>query len=153
MWDLWWTSVPPAKHSTDCSTRTVLHQGASSGLSLTARETTGQLIDCVVTAMTNSVSRKTRRTCHVTKQRVFFWHDPCRRGGGGADRLWGPPNRVFSAYGGLSPPVGGEVSRGASLTTHLQLVPRTRKVELYLHSPLRLNGIVLNQLSTGTTLP
>jgi hypothetical protein len=26
-------------------------------------------------------------------------------------------------------------------------------MELYLHSPMRLHGIVLNQLSTGTILP
>jgi hypothetical protein len=29
------------------------------------------------------------------------------------------------------------------LTTHLHLLPRSRKVELYLHSPIRLHGIVL----------
>jgi hypothetical protein len=26
-------------------------------------------------------------------------------------------------------------------------------VDLYIHSPIRLNGVMLNQLSTGTTLP
>jgi hypothetical protein len=33
------------------------------------------------------------------------------------------------------------------------LVPRSRKMELYLHSPMCLHGIVLNSLSTGATLP
>jgi hypothetical protein len=31
--------------------------------------------------------------------------------------------------------------------------PRSRMVELYLHSPIYLHGIVLNKLSTGTTVP
>jgi hypothetical protein len=39
------------------------------------------------------------------------------------------------------------------LTAHLYLVPKSRMVELYLHSPLCLHGRVLNKLSTGTTLP
>jgi hypothetical protein len=39
------------------------------------------------------------------------------------------------------------------LTTHLHLVPRSRKVKLNLHSPICLHGIVLNEISTGTTLP
>jgi hypothetical protein len=33
---------------------------------------------------------------------------------------------------------------GIKLTTHLYLVPRSRIMELYLHSPLRRYGIVLN---------
>jgi hypothetical protein len=37
------------------------------------------------------------------------------------------------------------------LTTHLQLVPRPRMVELYLHYPIRLRGVMLNLLSTGRT--
>jgi hypothetical protein len=32
-------------------------------------------------------------------------------------------------------------------------MPRPRMVELYLRSPTRLHGIMLNQLSTGITLP
>jgi hypothetical protein len=32
------------------------------------------------------------------------------------------------------------------LSTHLQLVPRSRMVELYLHSPIRFHGIVLNYI-------
>jgi hypothetical protein len=31
-------------------------------------------------------------------------------------------------------------------TTHLHLVPRLRMVELYLHSPIRIHGTVLNYI-------
>jgi hypothetical protein len=34
--------------------------------------------------------------------------------------------------------------RGVKLTTHLHLVLKSRMVELYLHSPTRLHGAVLN---------
>jgi hypothetical protein len=33
---------------------------------------------------------------------------------------------------------------GVKLTSHFHLVPRSRIVELYLHSPIRLYGVVLN---------
>jgi hypothetical protein len=33
---------------------------------------------------------------------------------------------------------------GVKLTTHLHLVPRSRMMELYLHFPIRLDGVVLN---------
>jgi hypothetical protein len=33
---------------------------------------------------------------------------------------------------------------GVKLTTNLYLVPKSRMVELYLHSAIRLNGVVLN---------
>jgi hypothetical protein len=33
--------------------------------------------------------------------------------------------------------------RGVKFTTHLYLVPRSRQVELYLHSPICLHGIML----------
>jgi hypothetical protein len=42
---------------------------------------------------------------------------------------------------------------GREVTTHLHLVLRSRMVELYLHSPIRIHGVVLNSLSTETTLP
>jgi hypothetical protein len=38
------------------------------------------------------------------------------------------------------------------LTTHLQLVPKSRRCGLYIHSPIRLHGMVPNQLSTETSL-
>jgi hypothetical protein len=43
--------------------------------------------------------------------------------------------------------------RGVKLTIRLHLVPSSRMAELYRHSPICLRGIVLNELSTGTTLP
>jgi hypothetical protein len=36
---------------------------------------------------------------------------------------------------------------------HLFLVPRSRMMELYLQSPVCLHCVMLNKLSTGTTLP
>jgi hypothetical protein len=46
------------------------------------------------------------------------------------------------------------LSLEVKLTTHFQLVPRSRYCGyIYIHSPIRLQGIVLNYLSTGTTLP
>jgi hypothetical protein len=43
--------------------------------------------------------------------------------------------------GAHSPGVSG---RGMKLTIHLHLEPRTRMVELYLHSLIRLHGVVVN---------
>jgi hypothetical protein len=48
----------------------------------------------------------------------------------------------------------GAISRGVKLTTHLQLVPRSRKCSyIHLPPPTSLHGIVLNYLSTSITLP
>jgi hypothetical protein len=41
---------------------------------------------------------------------------------------------------------------GRESNTHLHLVPASKTVELYLHSHMRLHGVVLNWLRTGTTL-
>jgi hypothetical protein len=38
----------------------------------------------------------------------------------------------------------GESSRGLKLATLLHLMPRLRMVDVYLHSPIRLLGLVLN---------
>jgi hypothetical protein len=51
------------------------------------------------------------------------------------DELWGPSNRDPI----LSLQCGGSVK----LTTNFHLVPRPRMVKLYLHSPIRLYGVVL----------
>jgi hypothetical protein len=58
------------------------------------------------------------------------------------DKLCGPPIPLTNEYRELFP--GGKSGRGSKLTTHLLLVPRSRMVELYLHSLIRLHGIVLN---------
>jgi hypothetical protein len=49
--------------------------------------------------------------------------------------------------GPIQPPIQwttGAISSGVKLTIHHRLVPRSRMVELYLHSPIRIYGIVLN---------
>jgi hypothetical protein len=55
---------------------------------------------------------------------------------------------VQTALGSTQPPVqwvpGGKTAGGEKLTTHLHLVPRSRMMELYRHSPTRLHGVVLN---------
>jgi hypothetical protein len=38
----------------------------------------------------------------------------------------------------------GYTSRSMKLTIHLHLLPRLRMVELYLHSPIRFHGMMLN---------
>jgi hypothetical protein len=48
------------------------------------------------------------------------------------DRLWGPPSLLYYGYRGLF--LGGYSGRGVKLTTHLQLVPRSRKHPLP-HTP------------------
>jgi hypothetical protein len=55
------------------------------------------------------------------------------------DRLWGPPNRR------LFPGVEADHSPPASASQE--------NMDLYIHSPIRLNGVVLNSLNTGTPLP
>jgi hypothetical protein len=68
--------------------------------------------------------------------------------------LWDPLNLLSSDYG-----VGGRAFslwvklRGAKLATVLYLVPRLRIVDLYLRSLTFLDGIALNWLSTGTSVP
>jgi hypothetical protein len=48
---------------------------------------------------------------------------------------------------------GVKWDESVKLTTHLHVVPRSRMMKLYLHSHICLHGIVLNELSTGTTPP
>jgi hypothetical protein len=75
----------------------------------------------------------------------FFSSPPC------PDRLWGSPNLLSNTYQGSflgakrpgreadhSPPSSAEVKK---------------RVELYLHSPIRLHCLVLCQINPVTTLP
>jgi hypothetical protein len=48
------------------------------------------------------------------------------------DRVQGPPSLLYYGYRVFP---GGKGGRRAMLTTHPLLVPRLRRVELYLHSP------------------
>jgi hypothetical protein len=59
-----------------------------------------------------------------------------------SDRFWSPPSLLSNGYRGLSP--RGLSGRDVKLTIHLHLIPRSKIVELYLHSPKYLYGIVLN---------
>jgi hypothetical protein len=69
--------------------------------------------------------------------RIFT--SPCR-----PNRLWGPPNLLSNMYWGLFPlALSG---RGVKLTTHLQLVPRSKYVDLYIHSSIRLHGTLSHSL-------
>jgi hypothetical protein len=65
-------------------------------------------------------------------------------------RLWGQPNLLYSGYRGHFP--RRQSGRGVRLTTNLHLVPSSRISVPYLHFPLRLHGLVLNYLNSGTTL-
>jgi hypothetical protein len=69
------------------------------------------------------------------------------------DRLWGPPNFLSNGYRWLILRGKAWSGRGVKLTTHLQLVPRSRKCGSIHPLPIRLHGVVLNWLSTGTTSP
>jgi hypothetical protein len=65
--------------------------------------------------------------------------------------------RNFSPLHSIQPSSGAQSSllyywycgQGVKLSTHLHLVLRSRMVQLYLHSPIHLHSIVLNELGTG----
>jgi hypothetical protein len=66
------------------------------------------------------------------------------------DRLWGPSSVLSNGYRVFFPP---EVKRqGRKTDHHLHPVPRSRMVDLYLHSPTVFMAQCLIN-STGTTLP
>jgi hypothetical protein len=66
------------------------------------------------------------------------------------DRLWDLPSLLSNGYPGLLS--RGLSGRAVKLTSHLQLVPRSRKHRLYVytHSSMRIHGVLLNNLRTGT---
>jgi hypothetical protein len=76
--------------------------------------------------------------------RIF--NSPCR-----PERLWGPPNLLSKGYGGSFP--GGKAAWAWSWPHTSNKCRGQGNVDLYIHSPIRLHGVVLNLLSTETTLP
>jgi hypothetical protein len=67
------------------------------------------------------------------------------------DRFWDPPSLLSNMYWGLFP--RSRSGWGVKLIIYLHPMSRSRMVELHLHSPIRLRVMMLNWLSTGTTLP
>jgi hypothetical protein len=66
------------------------------------------------------------------------------------DRLWGPPSLLYNEYCGLfRQSLSG---RYMKLTTDHHLVLRPRMRDLCFHSPIRLYGVVFNNLSVVITL-
>jgi hypothetical protein len=66
------------------------------------------------------------------------------------ERLWSPLSLLYNGNWEQFP--WEYRGRGVKLTTHLHLVSRLRMMEMYFHSTIRLSGVVLNELSTRTTL-
>jgi hypothetical protein len=58
---------------------------------------------------------------------------------GRGKKIFSSPQREDRLWGSLE-----ESSRAVELTTHLHLVPKSTMVVLYLHSPIRLYGVVFN---------
>jgi hypothetical protein len=58
------------------------------------------------------------------------------------NRLWGPPSLLCNEYLNLFPRKG--VKRPGYEADHLYVVPRSRMVDLYFHSPVSFRGVVLN---------
>jgi hypothetical protein len=52
----------------------------------------------------------------------------------------GPPILLSNEHRGLYPQ--GQSSRGLKLTTHLQLMPGEENIDLYVHSPVPLHGVI-----------
>jgi hypothetical protein len=68
------------------------------------------------------------------------------------DRFCGPPSLLFNGYLELFPRV--QSGQGVKLPIHLPLVPRSRMMELYLHSPYAfMTCCLITSLSTGENLP
>jgi hypothetical protein len=78
--------------------------------------------------------------------RARIFTSPCR-----PDRLWGPPNLLANGYCGIFLRGKATVAWRWPLTS--SWYRGQENVDLYIHSPIRLHGVVLNYLSTGATLP
>jgi hypothetical protein len=67
------------------------------------------------------------------------------------DRFWSPPSLLSNGYRGSFP--GGKAAGVWSWSLISNKCRGQENVDLYIHSPIRLNGLMLNQLSTGAPLP
>jgi len=65
--------------------------------------------------------------------------------------LWGPPSLLSKGYQGLFP-LGVKQPRYEADHSPQSIAKVTECMELYLHTPVHLHGVVLSS-STGTTLP
>jgi hypothetical protein len=94
--------------------------------------------NCISFTSTTEVCWATNLTLLVSWKSVNWFKS---FGGGGFNyvnrhhAVTKPPSLLLSGYQGLFPWWYGDW--GMKLTTHLQLVWRSRMVELYLHSPIR----------------
>jgi hypothetical protein len=68
----------------------------------------------------------------------------------GAYRFWGLSSLLSNGYWVLFP--RWYSGQGMKLTTHLQLLPKSRIHEFIIHSPIHLHGVVLNYSSRGKIL-
>jgi hypothetical protein len=66
------------------------------------------------------------------------------------DRFWGTSSLLFNGHRGLFPRAKKRPGREAHHSCRIYCRGQ-EYVDLYMHSPIRVHGSVLNQLSTGTT--
>jgi hypothetical protein len=76
------------------------------------------------------------------KRLFFIPQDP--------ERLWGPPSKLCNGCQGF---FSGNKRAEREAEHSFQSSTDVKKVELYIHFSIRLHGMMLNELSTGTTLP
>jgi hypothetical protein len=73
------------------------------------------------------------------KDKGFFFSSPQH-----PDLLWALPASCQMGTGSFFSGDKRGLGVGVNLTTHLHIVPRSKMVELYLHSAIRLHEVVLN---------
>jgi hypothetical protein len=95
------------------------------------------LLCYVLLKVTSRHSTKVGCTDSMTGRGKRFLSTPQR-----PDRLWGPFSRLSNGYMRRFPFEYSD--RGVKVTICLHLLPRSRMVALYLHSPIRLIDMVIN---------
>jgi hypothetical protein len=69
------------------------------------------------------------------------------------DRIWGPPSLLSNWYRGRGGFLGCRAAGAWSWPLISNYCRGQENLDLYIHSPISLHGVVLNSLSTGTSLP